>query len=183
MGGTAATTGSGKTPARIAPQDRPRGARIALVVANWNAEITDALAEGALRVAREAGARVDRHDVPGSFELPAAVALLAETARYDAVVPVGCLIRGKTAHFEVLAHAVTRELVQMSVLYPVAIPFGVLTCDTIAQARARAGGPEGNQGAETMEAALAMVGLRQRIESSRRRSSRSASRASSRSTS
>lgn len=153
------------------------------MVANWNAEITDALAEGALRVAREAGARVDRHEVPGSFELPAAVALLAETARYDAVVPIGCLIRGKTPHFEILAHAVARELVQMSVVYPVAIPFGVLACDTVAQARARAGGAEGNKGAETMDAALAMVALRQRIESSERRSSRRASSASSRSTS
>jgi 6,7-dimethyl-8-ribityllumazine synthase len=152
------------------------------VAARWNAEITDRLAAAALATAREAGATVESFTVAGSFELPAAVAALAETGRYDAVVPIGCLIRGGTPHFDVLADAVAFGLMELSLAYPVAIPFGVLTCDTLAQARARAGGRLGNKGAEFMDAALGMVALRQSL-SSQRRAARKASRAASRSTS
>jgi 6,7-dimethyl-8-ribityllumazine synthase len=125
---------------------------------------------------------VDSFTVAGSFELPAAVAALAEAGRYDAIVPIGCLIRGETPHFEVLARAVATGLMELSLTYPVAIPFGVLTCDTVAQAKARAGGREGNKGAEAMAAALEMVALRQSL-SSQRRTARKASTAASRSTS
>lgn len=153
-----------------------------MVAARWNAEITDRLAAGAVAAAREAGASVDSFTVAGSFELPAAVAALAETGRYDAVVPIGCLIRGETPHFEVLADAVAFGLMELSLAYPVAVPFGVLTCDTVAQATARAGGRHGNKGLESMEAALGMVALRQAV-SSQRRTARRASRAAARSTS
>ena len=159
-----------------------RGARVAVVSARWNAEITDRLAEGAAQAARAAGASVDSFDVAGSFELPAAVAMLAETGRYDAVVPIGCLIRGQTPHFEVLSRAVASGLMELSITYPIGLAFGVLTCDTMAQARARAGGRLGNKGAEAMEAALGIVALRQTL-SSRRRTSRRASTAARRSTS
>lgn len=162
---------------------RPRaGARVAIVAARWNPEITDALAAGALETARGAGAVVDSFTVAGSFELPAAVALLADTGRYDAIVPLGCLIRGETPHFDVLSQTVARGLLSLSLAYPVAIPFGVLTCDTLAQARSRAGGRKGNKGAQAMEAALELVALRAQI-ASQRRSSRRASTAASRSTS
>lgn len=154
-----------------------------MVSALWNAEITERLAAGAVAAAREAGAAVDSFTVAGSFELPAAVAMLCDTGRYDAVVPIGCLIRGETPHFDVLAHAVATGLMAISLSYPIAIPFGVLTCDTVAQAKARAGGKQGNKGAEAMAAALALVGLRQATESSRSRRARSASTAARRSTS
>ena len=159
-----------------------RGARVAIVRARWNEEITLALERGAIERAAESGATVE---VAGSFELPAAVALLADTARYDAVVPIGCLIRGETPHFEYIAQSVAKGLMDLTLTYPTAIPFGVLTCDSIDQARERAGGAEGNKGAESMDAALEMVSLRQalmRTPSSARRSARSASSASSRST-
>ena len=165
------------------PGPRPSGAaRVAVVTARWNEEITSKLSSAAIAIARDAGASVDSYTVAGSFELPAAVAMLAETGRYDAVVPVGCLIRGGTPHFDVLADAVAFGLMELSLAYPAAIPFGVLTCDTVAQARARAGGREGNKGAEWMDAALGMVALRQSL-SSQRRTSRKASRAAARSTS
>ncbi len=154
-------------------------ARVAVVTARWNAEITDRLASGAIAIAREAGAAVDSFNVAGSFELPAAVATLADTGRYDAVVPIGCLIKGDTPHFEFIAAAVARGLMDLSLTYPVAVPFGVLTCNTVAQARARAGGRLGNKGAEAMDAALEMVALRQSVATSRRRSARKASTASS----
>lgn len=162
---------------------RPSGAvRVAIVTANWNGEITERLSSGAVAVARQAGASVDSYTVAGSFELPAAVAALADSGRYDAIVPIGCLIRGETPHFDVLAGAVAYGLMELSLTYPVAIPFGVLTCDTVAQAGARAGGRQGNKGAECMEAALGMVALRQSV-SSQRRTARRASTAAARSTS
>jgi 6,7-dimethyl-8-ribityllumazine synthase len=152
------------------------------VTARWNADITERLAAAALATAREAGASVDSFTVAGSFELPAAVAALAEAGRYDAVVPIGCLIRGETPHFEVLADAVAFGLMELSLAYPAAIPFGVLTCDTVTQAKARAGGKLGNKGAEFMDAALGMVALRQSL-SSQRRTARKASKAAAQSTS
>jgi 6,7-dimethyl-8-ribityllumazine synthase len=155
---------------------------VAIVTARWNAEITERLASAALATAHSAGVSVDSFTVSGSFELPAAVAALADTGRYDAVVPIGCLIRGDTPHFDVLAHAVAAGLMELSLTYPAAIPFGVLTCDTAAQARARAGGRLGNKGAEWMDAALGMVALRQSL-ASQRRTARKASRPASRSTS
>lgn len=155
---------------------------MAIVRARWNDEITRALEQAALQHARAAGVDVDRYEVAGSFELPPAVAALAWSGRYDAVVPLGCLIRGETPHFEVLAHAVAGALAQLAVSLPVAIPFGVLTCDTIEQARARAGGSEGNKGAECMEAALELVALRHAISASSPRRSRRADTARSRST-
>jgi 6,7-dimethyl-8-ribityllumazine synthase len=155
---------------------------VAVVAARWNAEITDRLAAGAVDAARKAGARVDSFTVAGSFELPGAVAALAETGRYDAVVPLGCLIRGETPHMEVLADAVATGLMELSLTYSVAIPFGVLTCDNVAQARARAGGRLGNKGADAMDAALGMVALRQALPS-QRRTSRTRSTAARRSTS
>ncbi len=158
-----------------------------MVAARWNAEITEKLASGAVAAAHDAGAAVDSFTVAGSFELPAAVASLADAGRYDAIVPIGCLIRGDTPHFEFIAGAVARGLMDLSLTHPVAVPFGVITCNTIAQAKARAGGRMGNKGAEAMDAALEMVALRRSLAqpraSSQRRSARSASTASSRRTS
>lgn len=156
-------------------------ARVAVVRARWNEGVTLALERGAIESAASARAQVDLFEVAGSFELPAAVAMLAETRRYDAIVPIGCLVRGETPHFDVLANAVAQGLLDLSITHPVAIPFGVLTCDTMAQAQARAGGSEGNKGAEAMDAALALVALRQALARTARKASARSS-ASSRST-
>ena len=147
---------------------------MAIVRARWNEDITRRLAQGALRQALAAGARVDEFEVAGSFELPPAVAALAATGRYDAVVPLGCLIRGETPHFDVLASAVAGALASLATTLPVAIPFGVLTCENAEQARARSS-PERNVGAEAMDAALEIVALRQAISASGYVSSSSAS--------
>ena len=95
------------------------------------------------------------------------------------------MIRGETPHFEYIAQSVSKGIMDLTLTYPIAIPFGVLTCDSIEQARERAGGTEGNKGSEFMDAALEMVALRQAVmrpPSSARRSARKASSASSRST-
>lgn len=140
---------------------------MAIVRARWNEDVTLALAGGAIERAAASGATADVFEVAGSFELPAAVALLCDTGRYDAVVPIGCLVRGETPHFDVLAHAVAGALIDLSTTYPVAIPFGVLTCETMEQALERAGGAEGNKGAEAMDAALELAALRQAVSSKR----------------
>jgi 6,7-dimethyl-8-ribityllumazine synthase len=170
---------AGKTPARV--KNPYSGARVAIVRARWNDEITRALAQGAVRTALAEGAKVEEFEVAGSFELPPAVATLARSGRFDAVVPLGCLIRGETAHFDVLAHAVARSLAELATSLPVAIPFGVLTCETIDQARTRSS-PEHNVGAEAMEAALELVSLRHAMASSIARAPRRASTARSRPT-
>lgn len=128
--------------------------------ARWNDEITARLRDGALRVARAAKASVDEVEVAGSFELPAAAELLAASRRYDAVVPLGCLIRGETAHFDVLASVVSRGLMEVGLRHPVAVPFGVLTVENAEQALARSGGAVGDLGADAMSAALELVALR-----------------------
>jgi len=158
-----------------------QGARVAIVRARWNDQVTLALERAATERAAQSGAAIELFEVAGSFELPAAVAMLADTGRFDAIVPIGCLVRGETPHFEFLAHAIARGIVDLSTTYPIAIPFGVLTCDTIEQALARAGGAEGNKGTEFMDAALEMVALRQAL-SSKATSSRPRKSARSRST-
>jgi len=158
-----------------------QGARVAIVRARWNDVITRGLAQGAVGRALAHGAKVEEFEVAGSFELPPAVAALAKSGRYDAVVPLGCLIRGETPHFDVLAHAIARALAELATSLPVAIPFGVLTCETIEQARARSG-PDRNIGAEAMDAALELVTLHHAIAPSAARSPRRASSARSRST-
>jgi len=160
---------------RLGLKIRIRARRVAIVRARWNDEITRGRSpRGPVQAALAASAKVEEFEVAGSFELPPAVAMLARSGRFDAVVPLGCLIRGETAHFDVLAHAVARSLAELATSVPVAIPFGVLTCETLDQARARSS-PEHNVGSEAMEAALELVSLRHAMASSAARAPRSAS--------
>src|SRR5256885_16799751 len=152
-----------RTKTRAAPANVGAGARVAVVRARWNEAVPLALERGAIDRATASGAALDLFEVAGSFELPAAVAMLADTGRYAAIVPIGCLIRGETAHFDVLAHAVTRGLMDLAISYPIAITFAVLTVESVEQAMARAGGSVGNVGAEAMDAALELVALRQAL--------------------
>jgi len=138
-------------------------AHVAVVAARFNSVVTDRLLEGAVTALQDAGATHETFRVAGSFELPAATRALARAGRFDAVVPLGCLIRGQTPHFKVLADAVASGLMQLSLEEDTAVVFGVLTCDTLAQALDRAGGAEGNKGAETASAALELVAVRQAL--------------------
>jgi len=136
-----------------------KGLRFAVVAARWNSDVTDLLLDGALAVFREAGARTEDVDVvrvPGAFELvPACRRAVADTPA--AVVSLGCLIRGETPHFEVLAHSVAGALAHLNAVQEVPIAFGVLTCDNREQAMDRAGGASGHAGREAAEAAIAMA--------------------------
>jgi 6,7-dimethyl-8-ribityllumazine synthase len=139
-----------------------RGLSFAVVVARWNRDVTDRLLGGALDELRRAGARdedVTVVYVPGAFELVSACRWESERSR-SAVVALGCLIRGETPHFEVLAHSVAGALAHLNAVQNVPVTFGLLTCDDREQAMARAGGASGNAGAEAAEAAIAMARLR-----------------------
>ena len=139
------------------------GKRFAIVVSRFNSFITERLLQGTLDGLRRSGA--EKQDiaivrVPGSFEIPAAARTLAETKRYDAIICIGCLLRGDTAHYDVIVNEVTRGIGQSAQETGVPHAFGVLTCETLEQAIDRAGLKMGNKGLEAALAAVEMANLR-----------------------
>jgi 6,7-dimethyl-8-ribityllumazine synthase len=139
------------------------GGRYALVVARFNDFITARLLEGALDCLRRHGVDTDTNAtvvwVPGGWEIPLVAKKLAESGQYDAVIGIGCVIRGGTAHFEYVAGEAAKGLAQAQMATGVPCIFGVLTTESIEQAIERAGTKMGNKGAEAAMAALEMVGL------------------------
>ncbi len=136
--------------------------RMAIVVARFNELITEKLLDGALETARESGAsmvNVDVTWVPGAFELPLAARVLENTGRYDGVVCLGAVIRGETPHFELVAGEATRGIGEVAADFAIPVTFGVITSDTVEQARARSGGSAGNKGRDAMLAAIEMANL------------------------
>src|SRR4051794_533333 len=134
----------------------------AVVVAKFNDFITDRLQRGALAALESAGAggaAVTLVRVPGAFEIPMAARAAAETGRFDAIVCLGCLIRGETPHFEYIASAAAHGIMTAAGDTGVPMAFGVLTTNTLAQAMERAGGGPDNKGREAAAAAIEMAGL------------------------
>lgn len=144
------------------------GMKFAIVAARWNAVIADRLLQGALDCLHRSGAgRADIEiiRVPGAWEIPAAARSIAETKRVDAVITLGCLLRGETAHFEAIYNEVARGIGQSQQETGIPHAFGVLTCDTLEQALDRAGLKSGNKGFEAASAAIEMVSLSRKIAS------------------
>lgn len=147
------------------------GMRFAIVVARWNAVITDRLLEGALDALRRSGAArgdIEVVRVPGAWEIPAAARTLANrtvqgAGRLDAIITLGCLIRGETAHYEAIYNEVSRGIGQSQQETGLPHGFGVLTCETLEQALNRAGIKAGNKGFEAALAAIEMVSLRRKL--------------------
>jgi 6,7-dimethyl-8-ribityllumazine synthase len=136
--------------------------RIAIVCSGFHRALSDALVRGAevyLVGAGLAPDRIDTHWVPGSFEVPQAARMLAVSGRYAAVIALGAVIRGATAHFDHIAMAVSQGLIRVGLDTGVPCTFGVLTCDTLDQAWARAGGDVGNAGEDAARAAVSLVNL------------------------
>jgi 6,7-dimethyl-8-ribityllumazine synthase len=149
--------------------------RIAVVVSRFNLEITGRLRDGALRALREAGARqssVEVFEVPGAFEIPQAAQAAAETKRFDALVCLGCVIRGETPHFEYIAAAVAHGITAASAATRVPMAFGVLTTNTTEQAMARASDGPDNKGWEAAAAAIERAVLVRTLRAARPRRSR-----------
>ena len=138
--------------------------RFAIVVSRFNAFITERLLLSACDgLIRTGAARKDIAvvRVPGAFEIPSAARMLAETKKYDAIICLGCLLRGDTAHYDVIVNEVTRGIGQSAQETGVPHAFGLLTCDTLEQAIDRAGLKMGNKGFEAALAAVEMASLKQ----------------------
>ena len=142
------------------------GMKFAIVVARWNAVITERLLEGALDALLRSGAQrgdIEVVRVPGAWEIPAAARTLANLGKADAIVTLGCLLRGETAHYEAIYNEVARGIGQSQQETGIPHSFGVLTCETLEQALNRAGIKAGNKGFEAACAAIEMVSLRQKL--------------------
>jgi 6,7-dimethyl-8-ribityllumazine synthase len=134
--------------------------RFAIVVSRFNEAITRRLRDGAAAALEEAGAaQVQAFDVPGAFEVPQAARAAAETGRFDAVVCLGCIIRGDTPHFEYIASAVAHGIMTAAGDTGVPMAFGVLTTDTLEQAETRSAAGPANKGREAAAAAIEMAAL------------------------
>ena len=143
------------------------GMRFAIVVARWNAVITDRLLQGSLDCLLRSGARredIEIVRVPGAWEIPDAARTLAATGRFAAVITLGVLLRGETAHYEAIYNEVSRGIGQSQGDTGVPHAFGVLTCETLEQALDRAGLKAGNKGFEAASAAIEMASLHTKIE-------------------
>ena len=155
-----------------APEEPPKGAagelnaagkRFAIVLSRFNAFITERLLQGALDGLLRTGARnqdIEILRVPGSFELPSAARMLAESGKFQAIICLGCLLRGETAHYDVIVNECARGIGQSAQETGVPHAFGVLTCDTLEQAIDRAGLKMGNKGFEAAMAAVEMASLK-----------------------
>ena len=145
-----------------------RGMRILIVEARFYDDIADALLAGASKVLKEAEAEFDCVTVPGSLEIPTAIAIAMDAAKrrrrpYDGVVALGCVIRGDTIHFDIVSHQSARGLMDLSVARQLPIGNGIITVDNEAQAWVRARPEEQDKGGDAARAALAMVGLKRQV--------------------
>lgn len=141
------------------------GMRFAIVVSRWNSFITERLLQGALDALRRTGCRkedVTVVRVPGSFEIPSQSRTLAQTGKFDAIITLGCLIRGETDHYEHIATEVTLGIGQSAQETGVPHTYGVLTCENLEQALDRAGLKSGNKGFEAAISAVEMVSLKRK---------------------
>ena len=137
--------------------------KIGIVVSQWNADITNALLEGAQDTLLKSGVLAENIEVlyvPGSFELPWGARQIMKPGKRDAVICLGCIIQGETRHDEYIASAVASGIMQLGLMSGVPVIFGVLTTNTEEQAKDRAGGKHGNKGAEAAATALQMAYIR-----------------------
>ena len=144
-----------------------KGRKIGIVYTEWNNEITYALRDGAVKTLIDNG--VEENDielacVPGSFELIFGASQMVKSDKYDAVIAIGCVIRGDTPHFDYICEGVTAGLSKLNVEYNTPVIFGLITTNNLLQAQERAGGRLGNKGDECAITALQMMALRQHFQ-------------------
>ncbi len=136
------------------------GARLLVVVAPYYRAIAEHLQRGAAAAAAEAAAAMETVFVPGAFEIPAAIAHAARSGAYDGFIALGCVVRGETRHYDYVCGESARGLMDLSVRDGLAIGYGILTVNTLAQAEERADPARGDKGGEAARAALAMIALK-----------------------
>lgn len=136
--------------------------KIAVVVSKFNENVTQGLLEGALKEIKIYGIPEKNIKVvmcPGAFEIPLTAKSLCKSKKYNAVICLGAVIKGETAHFEYISYAVTKGIMELNLAYGIPVSFGVLTCYSEEQAAERSGEGEGNKGAEAARAAIEMIKL------------------------
>ena len=147
----------------------PELPRVLIVEARFYADIADQLVEGALRCLESSGFSYERVDVPGVFEIPAAVRMAIRSfdagfgADYLGFVALGCVIRGETSHYDYVCGESARALMDLTTEFSIALGFGILTCESISQARIRADIKNKNKGGEAAEACLRMIEIKRRF--------------------
>jgi 6,7-dimethyl-8-ribityllumazine synthase len=149
-------------------KDGAKGARVLIVEARYYDDIADLLLAGAMKVLEKAAAEVERVTVPGSLEIPAAIAIAVDAAQkkkrpYDGVVALGCVIRGDTIHFEIVSQLSAQGLIELSVARALPIGNGIVTVNTVTQAMARARVEEQDKGGDAAAAALALIRIKRQL--------------------
>lgn len=142
------------------------GKKFAILVSEWNDQVTESLYNGALETLKAHGAREEdivSEAVPGSYELSLAAQWMARRKDVDAVICLGCVIQGETRHFDFICDAVANGITRVSLDHNKPVIFGVLTPDTLQQALDRAGGKHGNKGDEAAITAIKMLAVQQKI--------------------
>ncbi|MGL5914431.1 MAG: 6,7-dimethyl-8-ribityllumazine synthase [Bacteroidales bacterium] len=140
--------------------------RFGIVVSEWNTDITQALLDGAYKTLVSHGAKeknIHVKWVPGSYELPLAAQLIADSYKVDAVICLGCVIQGETRHFDFICDAVSNGIMKLNLDYSLPFVFGVLTTNDSAQAKDRAGGKHGNKGDEAALTAIKMINFQKNL--------------------
>ncbi len=151
--------------------EKPEDLKVGIVVANWNEEITGTLLKGCLQTLEHYGLKlsnIKRVEVPGSFELPMGAKSLLTREKWDAIICLGCVIKGETPHNQYINSAVSSGLMNLSLASNTPCIFGVLTPLNMEQALERAGGKHGNKGVEAAIAALEMIALDQQLDNKSR---------------
>lgn len=139
------------------------GARLLVVAAPYYRAVTDMMRQGAAAVARQAEATLDDAAVPGAFEIPGAIFHAARAGGYDGYIALGCVVRGETSHYDYVCGESARGLMDLSIREGLAIGYGILTVDNLAQAEQRADPRSGDKGGEAARACLAMIALKRRF--------------------
>lgn len=140
--------------------------RIGIVTAQWNEEITNELLKGCKKTLEQLGAKkknIISVEVPGSFELPSGAKLFVENKKVDAVICIGCIIKGETPHFDFISAAVSQGIMDLNIHYNIPFVFAVLTTNTLEQAKERCGGKHGHKGNEAAITAANMIALRKKL--------------------
>ena len=150
----------------MSPVPDGKGMRVGIVVAEWNDNITKALLDGAVKTLKENGVEsgdIKVEVVPGSFELIYGSAQMVKSGEVDAVIAIGCVIRGDTPHFDYICQAVSSGIAELNVSQKIPVSFGLLTTNSQEQAEERSGGILGNKGDEYAVTALKMIAFSRRI--------------------
>ncbi len=151
---------------KAAPLFTGKELKVCVVVSQWHKDVTDALLEGVFTVFENTeidSFAMEVLNVPGSYELPLGAQWAIKTYAPDAVICLGCIIRGETPHFNYISKAVADGIMQLNLAHNIPVIFGVLTTDNLKQAKQRCGGKHGNKGADAANTALEMIELRNKL--------------------